>query len=234
MDRYLRDTKLLNYKRPEIIKLIAQRGWSDMTEKEQIISIYNYIRDEIKFGFNIKDSISATQVLADGYGQCNTKGVLLMSLLRSVGISCRIHGFTVKKEIQKGALSGLWYRIAPAEIIHSWVEISYKGEWLNIEGFIVDLPYLTSLQKKFAADCKGGFCGFGVATDSFKAPEIYWDENNTYIQKEGIVEDLGLYDDPDSLFEAHPQRLSPLKRALFENIIRHSMNSNIKRIRNSH
>lgn len=233
MDRYLRETELLDYKSRELKELVARMGWTKMDSKAQILSIYNYVRDEIVFGYNIGDAIPASRVLADGYGQCNTKGTLLMALLRAVGIPCRIHGFTIKKEIQKGALSGLWYKIAPPEIIHSWVEIRYKGEWLNLEGFILDLAYITSLQKKFAAACRGGFCGFGVATDNFAAPEIYWNENSTYIQKEGIVKDLGLYDEPDSFFTEHPQRLSPIKRFLFVNIIRHSMNRNVQKVRNN-
>ena len=37
---------------------------------------YNYVRDDVLFGYNIDDGISASKVLADGYGQCNTKGTL--------------------------------------------------------------------------------------------------------------------------------------------------------------
>lgn len=231
MERYLKETELLDYKSPAIKNLVARRGWAKMRAKEQILSIYNYVRDEIRFGFNIQDAIPASRVLSDGYGQCNTKSVLFMALLRAVGLPCRIHGFTVKKELQKGALSGLWYRIAPAELVHTWVELNYEGEWLNIEGFILDLDYLSSLQKRFGADCRGNFCGYGVATDNFANPQVHWEENSTYIQKEGIKEDYGLYDEPDTLFGAHPQKIGLFKRFLFVNVVRHSINRNINRIR---
>ena len=39
------------------------------------------------------------KVLADGYGQCNTKGTLFMALLRACNIPCRVHGFTIDKKI---------------------------------------------------------------------------------------------------------------------------------------
>src|SRR5690606_19872037 len=114
-----------------------------------IKSIYNFVRDEILFGYNQGDTISASQVLKDGYGQCNTKANLFMALLRAVGIPNRIHGFTINKALQKGAITGLWYLLSPKNILHSWVEVYHNGAWYNLEGLILDKTYLTALQKKF-------------------------------------------------------------------------------------
>ena len=153
-----------------------------------------------------------------------------MALLRAANVPCRFHGFTIDKELQKGAIKGFWYKIAPQEIVHSWVEVLYNGRWFNLEGFILDLDYLKSLQDKYP-DKTGSFSGYGVATDNFKNPEIYWDENDTYIQKEGINQDFGIYDDPDSFFVEHSQNLNIVKRFFFRNLIRFSMNKNVNEIR---
>ncbi|MHA7966003.1 transglutaminase-like domain-containing protein [Paenibacillus sp. CAU 1782] len=227
---YIQETDLLNFSHSEIAGLIRSRGWAGLPVKEQILGIYNYVRDEVQFGYNRADDIPASEVLADGYGQCNTKGVLFMALLRGVGIPCRMHGFTIDKSLQKGAMRSWYYLLSPREILHSWVEVSYEGKWLNIEGFILDLPYLNKLQRKFE-QCTGSFCGYGVATDNFQNPEVYWNENNTYVQKEGIVQDLGLFDSADDFFSKHRQGLGPLKRAIFSSIVRHLMNRNVRRIR---
>ena len=64
-------------------KLIQNMKWKEMGEFERIKAIYNYVRDDVLFGYNIDDGISASKVLADGYGQCNTKGTLFMALLRA-------------------------------------------------------------------------------------------------------------------------------------------------------
>ena len=96
----------------------------------------------------------------------------------------RIHGFTIDKKLQKGAMTGLIYYVAPQNIVHSWVEVQYKGHWYNIEGFILDSQYLKKLQEKFS-DCKDRFCGYGAATDNFQNPQIDWNGNDTYIQKRG-------------------------------------------------
>ena len=104
-NNYLKETKLLNYSNPLIQKLIHEKNWLSLNEKQKAISIYNYVKDDILFGYNKDDKIKASKVIKDGYGQCNTKGILLMALYRSVGIPCRIHGFLIDKQLQKGAMT---------------------------------------------------------------------------------------------------------------------------------
>ena len=230
MIHYLEQTKLLNYNHSAIQDLIRSRQWSSLSVKNQIRSVYNYVRDEIELGYNRRDDIPASEVLQDGYGQCNTKGILFMALLRALGIPCRIHGFTIYKQLQKGAMNSWYYRLSPDEIIHSWIEVMYQGNWLNMEGFIIDLPYLNKLQQKFK-QCSGSFCGYGVATDDFQNPAVFWDENDTYVQKEGIVQDFGTFVHPDQFFSLHPKKLSALKIVILSKLGRHLMNRNVRRIR---
>lgn len=106
-EQYLIETKILNYSDSSIQQLIFQRKWRELDTFEQIKSIYSYVRDEILFGYNISDKISASRVLADGYG------------------------FTIDKKLQKGAMTGLVYRNAPKNIFHSWVEVFYNKHGLN-------------------------------------------------------------------------------------------------------
>ncbi len=123
----MNETGLLDFKSDIIQNIIVSRGWHPLDEKSKILNAYNFVRDEIKFGYNIADNIPSSKVLQDGYGQCNTKGILFMSLLRALRIPCRFHGFTIDKNLQKGAITGIWYFLAPKEIVHSWIEIYYRG-----------------------------------------------------------------------------------------------------------
>ncbi len=230
MNKYLRETKMLNFSHNSIQKIITEKKCANDDDFHKILNIYNFVRDDIMFGYNTDDTISASEVLNDGYGQCNTKGTLFMALLRAVGIPCRIHGFTIDKELQKGAMTGIIYKLAPQNIIHSWVEIQYKDNWYNIEGFILDSQYLKKLQEKYS-DCKTSFCGYGAATDNFQNPQVEWNANDTYIQKEGINQDFGVFNSPDEFFEKYRQQLSPLKKWTYQYIGRKLMNRNIERIR---
>jgi len=227
--QWLRETRLLDYASPAIAALIHDRGWLRLEGEARIRAAYEFVRDGIAFGYNTADNLPASQVLADGYGQCNTKGTLFMALLRALGIPCRLHGFTIDKRLQHGAVTGVFYLLAPREILHSWIEVHLIGRWINFEGFILDRLYLSALQARF--DNTGAFCGYGVATDDFRAPPVDWTGNDTYIQHKGIVRDLGVFDDPDAFYCRHGTNLAGWKRRLFENWVSHVMNRNVARIR---
>nr|WP_295254113.1 transglutaminase family protein [uncultured Catenibacterium sp.] len=233
MLEYLKETHMLDYSHPTIQKLIHEKQWKEMNEFDRIQGIYNYVRDEILFGYNNDDHIPASKVLSDGFGQCNTKGTLFMALLRGCDIPCRIHGFTIDKKLQKGAMTGIVYYSAPKNIFHSWVEIYFENQWYELEGFILDNEYLTKLQKKYA-ECNGPFCGYGIAVKDFRNPIIDFNRNNTYIQSEGITQNLGVYDCPDQLLKEHHQEMSPIKTFIYRYIGRHLMNYNVKKMRRDH
>jgi hypothetical protein len=107
------------------------------------------------------------------YGQCNTKSTLLMALLRAVGIPCRFHGFTIDKPLQKGAITGLAYWLAPQRIIHSWVEVNLESRWIALEGFILDAsptwPACSAASRR-----RRRFCGYGAATPDLSMPGVDW------------------------------------------------------------
>lgn len=230
--RLTADTPILDYRHPALMALVAQRGWRELPEFSRIGAVYAFVRDEIHFGYNDSDDLPASRVLADGIGQCNTKGTLLMALLRAVGVPCRFHGFTIDKALQRGAISGLAYLLAPRNIIHSWVEIRFEGRWVNLEGFILDKPYLSALQRRFAGR-EGPFCGFGAATPDLQNPPVDWCGTDTYIQKDGINQDFGIWDSPDDFYAAHGVNLSGMKKWLYRNVVRHWMNHTVASIRAS-
>lgn len=230
MQQYLVETKMLDFSHPSIQNLIKDNGWKQLGEFDKIKAIYDFVRDDIKFGYNVSDTIPASKVLKDGYGQCNTKGTLFMALLRGVDVPCRVHGFTINKELQKGAMTGIVYKNAPQNVFHSWVEVYYQDKWYNLEAFILDKTYLSKLQKRFI-DCSGSFCGYGVAVKDFHNLTIEWNANDTYIQSEGINQDFGVYDSPDELLKEHGQEMSICKEFMYRHIGRHLMNKNVKKIR---
>ncbi len=231
MHTLLAATPLLDVHHPDIEALVARRGWRALPSYDRIGAVYDFVRNEIAFGYNEGDELPASKVLVDRIGQCNTKSTLLMALLRAVGIPCRFHGFTIDKPLQKGAVTGLAYWLAPQRIIHSWVEVSLEGRWITLEGFILDKTYLASLQRRFPQARR--FCGYGAATPDLSAPGVEWRGQDTYIQKEGISDDFGVFDSPDAFYAHQGSNLSGLKRWLYRRVIRHAMNRKVARIRES-
>lgn len=114
--------------------------------------------------------------------------------------------------------------------MHSWVEVWFDGRWRELEGFILDGAYLQALQRRFATH-QGPFCGFGAATSDLQRPPVEWRGGNTYIQKDGINHDFGVFNDPDAFYARHGANLSGFKRWLFQAVVRRWMNRNVARIR---
>lgn len=229
VDPLLFATRLLDYTSPDVTRLILRRGWQGLSRNERIGAAYEFVRNEIAFGYNHADDIPSSRVLADGYGQCNTKGTLLMALLRGLGIRCRLHGFTIHKELQRGIVPESVFRLAPREILHSWVEVETQSGWISLEGFILNAPFLAALQRAFSASDE--LCGFGVGTTSLSAPPVAWTGKDTYIQRTGIIRDLGTYHRPDEFYANHRQELGVLRTWLYRHVIRHRMNQRVRAIR---
>lgn len=229
-DANLRATSLLDFHSGAFVNLVSERGWSDLPVYGRIGAVYDFVRNEIAFGYNAADDIPASVVLKDGYGQCNTKSTLLMALLRTLEIPCRLHGFTIHKSIQRGVAPEPAYRIAPDDILHSWVEVLHEGRWINLEGFILDQSFLGALQTRFANQTNS-LCGYGAGTDCLSAPPVAWTGEDTYIQKTGINADLGVFDDPDTFYTSYSQSFGWLRGTLYRFLIRHLMNTRVKYIR---
>ncbi|WP_232313018.1 transglutaminase-like domain-containing protein [Enterovibrio coralii] len=191
--------------------------------------MYDFVRDDIAFGYNMDDAMSASDVLRDGYGQCNTKGILLMALLRGLGVPCRFHGFTIYNALQKGALPSYVMPIAPRRIIHSWVEVYFEGNWINLEGFIIDTPFLKQVQKAYPN--AEAFQGYGIATPCLQSPQNSFDGSHTYIQAEGIADDFGTFDSPDAFFHQYGSNLSGLKKWAYKAFLNRIINRHVNIVR---
>jgi Transglutaminase-like superfamily len=226
----LEETPLLDYSHPRIHRLVESRGWDDTGSDDRARAIYEYVRDEVPFGYNREEVIPASQVLSEGYGQCNTKGALLMALLRRCGVPCRFHAFTIDKRLQAGLMPDSLLKRLPESIIHSWVEACLDDEWHNLEGFIIDTALLSAIQSRFPS-WQGSFCGYGLACDDLPHPPISWTGNDTYIQHRAINGDLGVYDSPDAFYTDHPSNVSGLKGLLWRTSYHRPTNRNVDKIR---
>lgn len=228
MDTQTAPTSILDYDDPRIQARIAAEGWTRLDENERIGAVYDFVRT-LPFGYNVSDDLPASRVLADGYGQCNTKTTLLMTLLRAVGVPTRFHGATIHKRLQKGVVRGLAYLLAPRDILHSWVEVEVGGRWVGLEGVICDPDYLSGLRATVGAT--GAFLGYGVGTEDLASPPVAWCGTDTAIQQTGVNRDLGIFPDPDAFHREHGANLGGLRGAVYRRIVRPRMNRRVAAIR---
>lgn len=110
------------------------------------------------------------------------------------------------------------------------MEVFLGGLWYDTEEIILDKTYLGALKKKLLPS-NGPFMGYGVAVDECHSISVDFNLNNTYIQKEGINADYGVYNSNDMPLSSRSQKMSRLKAFLYSIIGRRIMNRNVRRIR---
>ena len=229
-EQFLVETPLLNFGDDAIQRLVWAREWRGLEPFGRTKAVYDFVRDEINFGYNADDDLTAAKVLADGYGQCNTKATLLMALLRAVGIPCRFHAATVHQELQKGVIPGIFAPLAPNEILHAWVEVPIEGQWARLEGVILDDQYLAGVRVHLDRH-SGPVLGLAVGTADIADPPVHWNGANTEIQMTGIAQDFGVFDDPDRWYAQAGTNLRGLKSLIYRHFVRHAMNRRVSKIR---
>ncbi len=228
--KYLEKTKMLSYEAESIQSLIKSHKWLELDEYHKIGAVYDFVRNDILFGYNSSDLLTADEVLKDGYGQCNTKATLLMALLRGVGIPCRLHGSEVSKYFQRGATSRRISLVAPKRIVHTWVEVLYEGKWIALEGVITDELYVKAIKEKFKK-VTSRFELYAIAVPNLAELDLKWCGKDTYVQNEAVVKDYGVYDNLDAFFETHPQKWSKIKNFAYVHYGRKVMTRNVSKMR---
>lgn len=220
---------MLNYEDKAIQHLIESRKWKDLNEYDRIGAVYGFVQNEIFLGYNKSDRLTATEVLQDGIGQCNTKATLLMALLRALEIPARLHGAKVTKEFQKSLMPKVMAKLAPPVFVHTWAEVLYGGEWIALEGVITDKPYVDALKSRYPN--QGKFFDYAVAVEDLENLQLDWKGKDTFVQSLAVVEDLGIYEAPDEFFAEYAQEYRGIKKFLYETIGRKIMMKRAAKIR---
>lgn len=193
-------TKIFDQHCPEIEALIKERGWRRLGEKNKIDRIFDFVKNEIMFGFSKEPLLSASQVLLRGRGDAINKSILLKTLLDACNVLCRFHSFKVNKEMYQGIVSPLNYKLLPEHLISAWIEIFYNGQWLVADGVLLDSTFMNQIQKKFH-EAQKEFVGFGCAMYLENGPQTEWNGvGHSYCQRAAITRDLGLIEEFDWYF----------------------------------
>jgi len=167
--------------------------------QDKLRRIFHFVRDEISFGFPPEgDFVTASQTIQRGYGQCNTKAILFLTLCKAVGIPARLHFSTISKEIQHGFFMGLFYRLMPEVVTHSWLEVEISGQCHQLDSYINDL----ALHKAAVRELKrrGWETGFSVSAAAGE-PSADFDLGNTrYSQMAAVNNDQGTWEEAAVFF----------------------------------
>lgn len=186
-------------KAQNVQEVVAEVVAKSTTERERAIVLHDYVRDNVKFGFNkYFDATPPDYTLSCRHGHCNPKSRLMVALFRAAGLECFQHFVVIPKDILKGAIPPSRYWMIPAQLSHSYVEVKVEGKWYAIDSFIVDTPLLKGAQTRLARENRP--FGYGVRTDSINV----WDGQSdalSQFDRSMMIEDHGRIDDLEAYFQ---------------------------------
>lgn len=205
---------LLDYDHPLVKETTRRLIQEESTVRGKLARIFYYVRDEISFGFPPNgDFTKASETIAMGMGQCNTKGAMFVALCKAAGIPARMHFSHIKKEIQRGLFTGLAYWLMPKLISHSWVEVQVDGQWRRIDSYINDQKFYLAGKEELAK--RGWDTGYSISCSSGQSSSDLNLDQEAFVQMDAVVGDHGTWDDPAAYYATNKYSNRPNPFILF-------------------
>ncbi|MFT4694309.1 MAG: hypothetical protein ACI8TE_001222 [Francisella sp.] len=164
----------------DIVRNICE---STSTSEDAIISIHNYVRDNIEFGFTTKfESVTPEETIKNKIGHCNAQADLLVKMFRIAGYESRLRFVYISKKILKNAIPLPIYALLPKKLYHAVSEVKFK-RWISLDSYIMPKVQFDKQMNRLVAS--GLEVGFGLHHKSTYNCDIH---NNSFSQ--AMQEDL--------------------------------------------
>jgi len=144
---FLNETKYCNFNNPEIKKIVQGITKSCNSEKEKIIALLKWVKENIKFEFSYW-GMNAVQTLKKGSGMCTNKSNLLIAFLRALRIPAGYGILRVKTTEFYGSLMCPFFKkLVSPKSVHIYAGVFLNGKWIRCDPS-VDSELARVLEKK--------------------------------------------------------------------------------------
>ena len=139
---YIQKSVYCDFDHPAVAGLAKDIATSEPDPARVTLSAFKYIRDNIRFGFDLA-RVKASETLAKGYGVCWNKSLLLAALLRSNKIQARMAYYPVKREFMRPAMGDACQTLTEL-INHCFTQVKLNGRWIAVDPTL-DTPTYSKL-----------------------------------------------------------------------------------------
>lgn len=156
-------------------------------ESELLISIHDWVRDNVEFGFTVDfESVTPNKTVQHKMGHCNAQADLFRYLLVLAGFDARLSFVFINKSILKQAIPREVYFFLPNKLFHAVTQVKVSDEWVSTDSYIFTKEQFQLQQNKLIKS--GASEGFGIHQKSV----FEWDgKTNAFSQAD---DSLPFYD----------------------------------------
>jgi Transglutaminase-like superfamily len=152
---WLRETAQINFTASKLRILSTQITQLQHSDVGKALAIHKHIKS-MPFGcvpgFN---RVKATDIVQQGYGDCHTKGLLYVALLRAVHIPARLRFVTVSTQFLNGLIE-----TGTQTMVHAVGEAFIDGRWRQNDTYVVDVEYETAARSQLRLEDR--ILGYGI------------------------------------------------------------------------
>jgi hypothetical protein len=133
IDKTLISTDFIDSDNREIVRFANEAIGSELNQTQKAIKLYYAVRDSIRYDpYRIQltpTGLRASATLAQGYGYCVSKAVLLTATGRAVGIPSRIGFSDVKNHLSSEKLK----QVMQSDVFawHGYTEFYLENKWVK-------------------------------------------------------------------------------------------------------
>ncbi len=133
---WLRETEQLNYTAIKVRILMTQITQLQHDDLGKALAIHKYVKT-LPFGC-VADFCrnKASDIIKLGYGDCHTKGLLFVALLRAAQIPARLRFVTLPTRFLDGLID-----TGTQTMVHAIGEVYVGDSWQQTDAYVVDAPY---------------------------------------------------------------------------------------------
>jgi Transglutaminase-like superfamily len=153
--RWLMPTEQLDIETSKLRILAERLTQLQSSERLRAIAIHDFVQ-RMPFGCVPEFlSIQASDVIRIGHGDCHTKGILFVALLRAAGIAARLRFVTLPTRFLSGLID-----TGVATMTHAVGEAYIAGKWLQVDTYVVDMDLGNAARTKLRNGSRA--MGYGV------------------------------------------------------------------------
>jgi hypothetical protein len=133
------------------------------TEREKAVAIHDFVKS-LPFGCVADYSqLKASDVLKLGHGDCFTKGMLMVALLRCAGIPARLRFVSLPVHFLRGIID-----LQESTIVHAMAEVYLNDRWIVTDSYVPDEALQLAANARLRQENRA--LGYGVHING----SMYW------------------------------------------------------------